>query len=145
MSLLNLVEATEASIHAATTTRVSSELTHKANLNQKKKKKKTINLVKEKSESSEVLNKAGENRRKDRSKSCFFGKMFYIFDDSRKKKQEYRSFFSFLMNEEACEMRGSEMTNEMKNSNGNKRGGKEDRDKRGSDVNNQEDNRVASH
>lgn len=54
--------------------------------------------------------------------------MFYIFDDSRKKKKkkEYRSFFSFLMAGEACEMSGSEMkTNEIKNSNGNKRGEKE--------------------
>lgn len=101
--------------------------------------------MKEKSEFSEVLNKAGEHRRKDRSNSCFFGKMVYIFDDSRKKKKNKdRSFFSFLIAGEACEMRGSEMKTEMKNSNGNKHGEKET-DKKGSDVNNQENNRVASH
>lgn len=46
--------------------------------------------------------------------------------EKKKKKKEYRSFFSFLMAGEACEMSGSEMkTNEIKNSNGNKRGEKE--------------------
>lgn len=106
-------------MNPAVTMPISSELNHKANLKKK-------NPVKEKSELSGALNKAEEHRRKDRSESCFFGKMFYISDDSRKKKQEYRSFFSFLMAGEACEMRGSEMkSNEMKNSNGNKHGEKE--------------------
>lgn len=55
--------------------------------------------------------------------------MFYVFDDSRKKrtkknKQGYSSFS--LRAGEACEMRGSEIkTDEMKNSNGNKHGEKE--------------------